>query len=323
MSRRIETHAIDAGGLTFEVDTCGAGDRLALCLHGFPELAFSWRHQLPLLARLGYRAWAPNLRGYGRTSRPASVTDYALPHLVADVVGLIEAAGVRQALLVGHDWGGAIAWHAALRHPRRIERLIVLNMPHPACLLDGLAGCRQRLRSWYIAAFQVPWLPERMLAAGHGWLAAEAMAATASDRSRFPPDVLRVYRDAAARRGAMTAMLNYYRALPLAHPPPDLVAALRTPIEIPTLMIWGEEDFALGRELLRGTHELVPDLVLRTLPGISHWVQQEAPETVNALIAAWLTGRPVPIPGPRGAIAEVAPPPPPRELAPRSSPALP
>ena len=298
MSRRIETHAVRANGLTFEVDTCGKGDRLALCLHGFPELAFSWRHQLPLLAQLGWRAWAPNLRGYGRTSRPGSVSDYALPHLVADVAGLIDASGARRALLIGHDWGGAVAWHAALRHGRRIERLIVLNMPHPACFLEGLAGWRQRLRSWYIAAFRVPWLPERLLAAGHGWLAAEAMAATASDRARFPPRVLRVYRDAAARRGAMTAMLNYYRALPLAGPPPDAAAALRERIEIPTLMIWGEDDFALGRELLRGTRAFVPNLVLRTLPGVSHWVQQEAPETVNTLIAAWLTGRPVPVPGP-------------------------
>ncbi len=304
MSRRIETHAVRANGLTFEVDACGEGDRLALCLHGFPELAFSWRYQLPLLARLGWRAWAPNLRGYGRTSRPTSVADYAMPHLVADVAGLIDASGARRTLLIGHDWGGAIAWQAAHGLRRRIERLIVLNMPHPACFLDGLSGWRQRLRSWYMAAFHVPWLPERILTAGHGWLAAEAMAATASDRSRFPPAVLRVYRDAAARRGAMTAMLNYYRALPLAGPPPDAVAALRERIEIPTLMIWGEEDFALGRELLRGTRAFVPDLELRTLPGISHWVQQEAPETVNTLIAAWLAGRPLPVPGPRGRLAK-------------------
>ena len=300
MSRRIETHAVRANGLTFEVDACGEGDGLALCLHGFPELAFSWRHQLPRLARLGWRAWAPNLRGYGRTSRPASVSEYAMPHLVADVAGLIDASGARRTLLIGHDWGGAIAWQAALELRRRIERLIVLNMPHPACFLDGLSGWRQRLRSWYIAAFHVPWLPERILAAGDGWLAAEAIAATASDRSRFPPAVLRVYRDAAARRGAMTAMLSYYRALPLGGPPPDAVAALRERIEIPTLMIWGEDDFALGRELLHGTRAFVPDLVLRTLPGVSHWVQQEAPETVNDLMEAWLTGRPVPVPGPGG-----------------------
>ena len=304
MTCRIETHRVAANGLTFEVDTCGDGDRLALCLHGFPELAYSWRQQLPLLARLGYRAWAPNLRGYGRSSRPTSVADYAMPHLLADVAGLIDAAGARAAMLVGHDWGGAIAWQVALRHPRLVERLVVLNMPHPARFLEGLTGWRQRLRSWYIAAFRVPWLPELLLTAGHGWLAAEGMAATAADRSRFPPAVLGVYRDAAARPGAMTAMLNYYRALPLAGPPPEAVAALRERSEIPTLLIWGEEDVALGRELLHGTRELVPNLVLRTLPGISHWVQQDAPETVNVLLEAWLKGRPVPVPGPRGRIAE-------------------
>ena len=302
MTRRIETHRVAANGLTFEVDTCGDGDRLALCLHGFPELACSWRHQLPLLARLGYRAWAPNLRGYGRSSRPAAVADYAMPHLLADVTGLIDAAGARTAVLIGHDWGGAIAWQVALGQPRRVERLVVLNTPHPARFLDGLAGWRQRLRSWYIAAFHVPWLPERLLAAGHGWLAAELLAATAAHRSRFPPAVLGAYRDAAARPGAMTAMINYYRALPLAGPPPEAAAALRKRCEVPTLLIWGEEDFALGRELLHGTRELVPDLVLRSLPGISHWVQQDAPETVNALLKAWLTGRPVPVPGSRGRI---------------------
>ncbi len=307
MTRRIETHRIEANGLSFEVDTCGEGDRLALCLHGFPELAFSWRHQLPLLARLGYRAWAPNLRGYGRTSRPTSVADYSMPHLVADVAGLMAASGARSAVLVGHDWGGAIAWHAALRHRQRIERLIILNMPHPVRFMEGLGGWGQRLRSSYIVAFRIPWLPDRLLAAGRGWLAAESMAATAADRSRFPPAVLGVYRDAFARRGATTAMLNYYRALPLGGLAPDAAASLRERIEIPTLLIWGEEDFALGRELLRGTRNLVPNLVLRTLPGISHWVQQEAPETVNALIEAWLADRPVPVPGPHGRIAESLP----------------
>ena len=119
-----ETRLIDANGLTFEVDTCGDGARLVLCLHGFPEFAFSWRYQLPLLARLGYRAWAPNLRGYGRTTRPRHLADYAMEHLVADVAGLIGQARARSVVLIGHDWGGAIAWTYAIQHAPSLERLV-------------------------------------------------------------------------------------------------------------------------------------------------------------------------------------------------------
>lgn len=303
MTRPAETRLVQANGLTFEVDMCGDGDRLALCLHGFPELACSWRHQLPLLARLGYRAWAPNLRGYGRTSRPPAVADYTLPHLVSDVAGLIDAAGARSVLLVGHDWGGAIAWHAALQPVPRIDRLVVMNFPHPALFVDGLRGWRQALRSWYIAAFQLPWIPERLLGARRAWLVGELIADTAVDRARFPAAVLAAYRTAAARRGATRAMVNYYRALRLTRPTRLDLDRLRRPLEIPTLLLWGNEDVALGTELTVGTDALVPHLVLRYLPGVSHWVQQEAPESVNALLEAWLLDRPVPVVGPHGRLA--------------------
>ncbi len=294
---------VEANALTFEVDMCGDGDRLALCLHGFPELACSWRHQLPLLARLGYRAWAPNLRGYGRTSRPPAVADYAMPHLVADIAGLIDAADARSVLLVGHDWGGAIAWQAALERVRPIARLVVMNIAHPALFFEGLRGWRQALRSWYIAAFQLPWVPERLLGARRAWMVGELIAETAVDPTRFPPAVLAAYRTAATRRGATRAMVNYYRALRLTRPTRNVVERWRRPLEIPTLLLWGEEDVALGKELTVGTDALVSPLTLRYLPGVSHWVQQEAPETVNALLESWLLDRPVPVVGPHGRLA--------------------
>src|SRR5947209_15738221 len=124
MSPAVRTEFHRANGLTFEVDVCGDGPRLALCLHGFPECAYSWRYQLPFLARLGYTAWAPNLRGYGHSSRPPRVADYALDCLLADVAGLIDAAGKRSTLLIGHDWGGAVAWFFALRQLRPLQGLI-------------------------------------------------------------------------------------------------------------------------------------------------------------------------------------------------------
>ncbi len=289
MSIPIQTRFVQANGLTFEVDQCGDGDKLALCLHGFPECSFSWRYQLPLLARLGYTAWAPNLRGYGHTTRPRYVGDYALSHLIADVAGLIDAAAKRSTLLIGHDWGGAIAWSFVLAPLRPIERFIVMNMPHPARFVAGLLRLPQMLRSWYVFFFQMPIFPEWFLTANGAKAIGDAFLNTAVDKSRFPEAVLDVYRRQALQPGAMTAMLNYYRALFRAWPRAKQMQRFEAnPFETPTLMIWGERDAALGKELTLGTDKLVRDLTLHYLPNASHWVQQDAPDTVNAIIEEWL-----------------------------------
>jgi pimeloyl-ACP methyl ester carboxylesterase len=290
---------VDANGLRFHVSTCeppGAaadGGRLALFLHGFPECAYSWRHQLPRLARLGWRAWAPDLRGYGASDRPPRVQDYAIERLLGDVAGLIDAAGAKETLLVGHDWGGLVAWYFAMRRPRPLARLCVMNLPHPACMERAFRSGPQLLRSWYALFFQLPWLPERLLAANDYRAVREAFRGMAVDRSRFPDEVLDVYRDQAARPGALTAMLNYYRALLRGGSRRQRALGYPT-LEIPTLLLWGEQDRALGVETTYGTDRYVADLTLRYLPGVSHWVQQEAPEAVNAMLEAWLLGKPVP-----------------------------
>ena len=272
--------------------TAGAGPRLALCLHGFPESSFSWRYQLPLLADLGYRVWAPDLRGYGGTTRPSNVAAYALEHLLADVDALIEAAGSTEVLLIGHDWGALIAWYYAMFGRHTIAKLVVMNLPHPALAQRGLYTLRQLKKSWYIFFFQLPWLPEFLLSRNDHAFIAEALRGMAVDKSRFPREVLEVYKQASAQPGALTAMLNYYRALLRGS---RRIRARGTPtIRVPVLMLWGEVDAALGKELTYGTERYVDDLVLRYLPRVSHWVQQEAPETVNALMAAWLRGEAVP-----------------------------
>jgi len=287
---------VQANGLRFHVASCepaGGGERLALFLHGFPECWYSWREQLPLLARLGWRAWAPDLRGYGESDRPPHVADYDLERLLDDVSGLIRAAGARETLLVGHDWGGVIAWFFAMRRPEEIARLCIMNLPHPACMQRAFWRGRQLLRSWYVLFFQLPWLPE-MLSAAHDYRAIrQAFVGMAVDKSRFPDEVLQVYRDNAARPGALTAMINYYRAMVRGGGRRQAALGF-PPIERPTLMIWGEQDAALGLETTYGTEEYVRDLTLRYLPGVSHWVQQEAPEKVNAMLEAWLLGKPVP-----------------------------
>ncbi len=285
---------VRGNGLRFHVAECGEGDRLALCLHGFPEGWYSWRHQLPLLARLGYRAWAPDLRGYGESERPRGREAYAIEALMGDVAGLIDAASPRSTLLVGHDWGGIIAWYFAMRAMRPLERLVVMNCPHPGAAEPAFRRFAQIRRSWYVLFFQIPWLPDRLLAARGAQAVGRAIRRSSSDASRFPDEVLDVYRRAAAQPGATTAMLNYYRAFVLGGGGRRQRALGLSPIEVPTLLIWGESDVALTRATTVGTEAFVPRLTLRYLPGVSHWVQQEAPEAVNAMLEAWLCDRPVP-----------------------------
>ena len=283
---------VNANGLSFEVHTAGdpASERLALLLHGFPEHAFSWRHQLPLFAKLGYRVWAPNQRGYGRSSKPKGVASYRIEHLLADVAGLIDASGKQRVTLVAHDWGALVAWEFAARRIRPLERLVIMNVPHPARFREELATNRaQRRRSLYAGFFQLPWLPEWFFRRSGAAAIEQAFRGMAIDKSRFPDDVLAVFKANVLQPGAITAMLNWYRAAG------RHFGALGTSavIETPTLLIWGEEDTALGKETTVGTERYVKDLTVRYLPGVSHWVQQEAPEAVNAILEAWL-GEPRP-----------------------------
>lgn len=292
----IGTAYIEANGLAFEVDMCGEGNKLALLLHGFPESKFSWRHQMPVLAELGYTTWAPNLRGYGGTSRPRGKEHYRIEHLLDDVAGLVDAARARgitgPVTLVAHDWGGIVAWTFALRKVRPLERFIVMNLPHPALFATRGRTWAQLKKSWYVFFFQIPWLPEKLFLARNAHAIAQAFYGMAVDKSRFPDEVLDHYRRNAQLPGAMTAMINYYRALMQGEKPTEWTNPPQ--LDTPTLMIWGEEDAALGKELTYGTEELVDDFTIRYLPQVSHWVQQEAPEAVNAMIRAWIEGRHVP-----------------------------
>ena len=288
----VSHQSIGTRGLRFDVTTAGSGDTLALLLHGFPESAYSWRYQIPLLARRGYRVWAPNLRGYGKTDKPEGISEYTVDKLAQDVADLIDASGARSVLLCGHDWGGLIAWHVAMYRLRPIERLVIMNVPHPACFYQRARTWRQLRKSWYILFFQIPWLPELLLSRHNFEPIARAFTRMAVDKTRFPEDVLEVFRKNASEPGALTAMLNYYRA---AYRSARIHRQRGFPtIDVPTLMIWGERDTALGKELTYGTEQYVKNLTVRYLPNVSHWVQQEAPGTVNAMLDAWLTGTIVP-----------------------------
>lgn len=285
---QIETMFVEANGLRFEVLACGRGPDLALCLHGFPEVALSWREQMPVLAELGYRVWAPNQRGYGRSSRPARVEDYAIERLIEDVAGLIDASGARRVVLLGHDWGALVAWCFAARRVRELEKLVIINVPHPVCFARALKRPGQMVRSWYAGFFQLPWMPEWLLGRDGAKAIGRSMLRTSTAPERFPRDLIEATEANAARPAALRAMIHWYRAF-LGGGGLRRQLRLGFPvIEAPTLLVWGEEDPFLAKYTTDGTKEFVRDLRRRFLPGVSHWVQQDATEECNAALREFL-----------------------------------
>jgi pimeloyl-ACP methyl ester carboxylesterase len=257
---------------------------LVVLLHGFPEFWYSWRHQIPALARY-FHVVAPDQRGYNLTEKPEGISAYRIENLTADVAALIRHLGAERAVIAGHDWGGGVAWAFAMRYPQLTERLIVLNCPHPAAMLRGVRTPRQLLRSWYILYFQLPRLPELGFRFRNFMALDRALRGWALRPDTFSDDDLRAYKEALAQPGALTAAINWYRALGhtdrggYRDPPP---------IEAPTLLIWAEEDRALGKELTYGMDRWVPNLTTRYIARTSHWVQQEQPELVNRYMLGFL-----------------------------------
>lgn len=263
-------------------NTSGA---LCLLLHGFPEFWYSWRHQIPALAAAGFHTIAPDLRGYNLSDKPRGVSAYRLEALVGDVLGLMHHAGRERAAVVGHDWGGVLAWHLAMRHPRAVEKLIILNAPHPAAYRRELRSWRQLLKSWYILFFQVPGLPELVLSAGDfDWLE-RILRRQPVNPEAFTTEDVRRYKQALARPGALTAALHYYRAL---RHPAQRAFQEAAAINVPTLILWGERDAYLSPRLTEGLDAWVPDLRVVRFADVSHWIQNEAPERVNRLMIDFL-----------------------------------
>jgi pimeloyl-ACP methyl ester carboxylesterase len=280
---------MDVGEVRLAVAEAGdpAGEPVIL-LHGFPEGSHSWRHQLPALAEAGFHAVAPDLRGYGGSDRPSAVDDYSARKLVGDVAGLIRALGHESAHVVGHDWGGGLAWGLAGTSPGSVRSLTILNAP------VGQVSARlrredrgQQAKSWYMLLFQFPGVAEAWLSDDDFANLRSFVFGTAAPGA-FPPEDRQVVVDALRRDGALTAALNWYRA----NMPP--ASWLRDPpdppeVTVPTMIVWGEADAYMDPVLLeRSAATVTGPLRVERLPGVSHWVQQEAPDRVNGLLLDFL-----------------------------------
>jgi pimeloyl-ACP methyl ester carboxylesterase len=280
---------LDGAGVRLHAVERGRGP-LVLLLHGFPDFWFGWRQQLPALAAAGFRAVALDLRGYNLSDRPPRIADYRVDRLAADVRAAVDALGGGRAHVVGHDWGGAVAWHVAARHPEAIDRVAILNAPHPGRFAELLRTPGQAIRSWYVAAFQVPLVPELLLGAQRRRLIREALRAMHLRPGALSEADLARYDAAFARPGAIRAALAYYRAA--ARRPAESLGKGRRDLR-PTLVVWGERDPALRVENTEGLERWVPDLRVERIPEAGHFVQADAPDAVNAALVRFLRrGRP-------------------------------
>jgi pimeloyl-ACP methyl ester carboxylesterase len=273
----IRNERIRGDGLDLHVTIAGEGPPVIL-LHGFPENAHSWQRQIAPLAATGFSAWVPNLRGYPPSEIPTQRGACHLRHLVRDVAAIVGATGYPRAHVVGHDWGGIIAWTFAGTHPALLDKLVIMNAPHMQIYAEKVWRTSQLLRSWYVALFQLPLLPERALAAGR-YRALKAMFAHLPARKgTFDERDIAGYVDTLSHPGALKAALDYYREN-MRSDGMALARSARTDAD--TLVIWGLRDPALGPFLLDGLERFAPRVRIHRIDRASHWVQNEAPDEVN------------------------------------------
>ena len=281
----LEHHYIETNGIRLHVVQAGPkSGPLVILLHGFPEFWYGWRHQIGDLVEAGYRVWVPDQRGYNLSDKPKGIAAYNLDRLADDVIGLIDAAGQEKALLVAHDWGAGVAWWLANRSPERLERMVILNVPHHAVIRRAARGNFSQMRkSWYMFFFQLPWLPEAIIGSRNSQSFSKVLQET-SRPGTFSDADLELYRQAWAQPHAITSMINWYRAI--MRKPPQRLPSPR--ITVPTLLIWGAKDTFLGRELAQPSIELCDEGRLTYIEEATHWVQHEEAKRVNELIKAFL-----------------------------------
>jgi len=282
----VETILFQNGIIRLQAAAAGPKDGpVVVLLHGFPEFWYGWRRQIDPLAAAGFRVIVPDQRGYNLSSKPAGVASYALTELVSDVIAIADQLGQEKIFLGGHDWGAAVAWSTALLHPQRIAKLVVLNVPHPSVMRKFLSTRpRQLLRSWYMFFFQLPILPEAFFSALNFRIGARSLLRS-SRPDTFSDEDLTQYRAAWSQPGAVTGMINWYRAL--------FRTRARFPdktVRVPTRILWGERDAFLLAEMAHESLGYCMNAELFTFANATHWLQHEEPARVSELLIDFFRG---------------------------------
>jgi pimeloyl-ACP methyl ester carboxylesterase len=278
-----EEHLIDTNGIRLHTIVAGPENgKPVVLLHGFPEFWYGWRHQIEPLAKAGYRVIVPDQRGYNLSEKPNGVKQYRIDLLTQDIVGLLDGLRYPEVALVGHDWGGVVAWQVATDYPERLRHLVILDAPHQDSMQRALLHHPSQLvRSWYIYLFQLPWVAEHLFYprfANQGMRKAKPGSFTTEDMER--------YREAWAQPGAVHATINWYRAAFRAIFRPAVCTG--APIQVPTLILWGEADRALSPWLARDSAAHCTQSTLRFFPGVGHWLQHDQPQEVTQAILDFL-----------------------------------
>ena len=282
-------HFGQINGIRLHYVTSGTGP-LLIFLHGFPEFWYAWNAQLREFGE-DYRAVAPDMRGYNLSEKPVDLESYQIRHLIADVHALADHLGHKKFVLVGHDWGGAVAWAYAIAHPETLDKLVIVNAPHPGIFARELAkNPAQQKASEYMTFFQQPGAPEQMLSADNYAALVNIVMGAGLESGAFTEQDKQAYLAAWSQPGALTGGLNYYRA---ARVGPMLAGNFapdpaRLTVNVPTLVIWGEQDTALLPGNLEGLDRFVPNLTVKRIPDGSHWVIHEKPQEINRLIREFL-----------------------------------
>lgn len=265
----MEFSRVPTNGIVLHVAQAGpSSGPLVILLHGFPEFWYGWRHQIQSLARAGYRVWAPDQRGYNHSDKPDKIGAYTIDHLGEDIIGLIDAAGEKRAFLVGHDWGAAVAWYLAAKHPSRIEKMLAINVPHGAVMARHLRRSpSQMLKSWYIFFFQLPWFPE-LVSRFVNWYPAVQALRTSSRPGTFSASDLQRYREAWSQPRAFSSMINWYRAAARGGSPRLAYGRVR----VPTTLLWGVQDRFLDTAMAQPSVDLCREGRLVLFEEATHWV---------------------------------------------------
>ncbi len=278
-----EERTIDSSGLRLRCVTCGpSGGPMVLFLHGFPARWSTWRAMLPVFAHAGYLAVAPDLRGYGASDRPDGIDAYSMARVVEDVVAILDAFQRERAFVVGHDFGGGVAWAMAMAHPERVERLAILNSVHPVGFERQVRKWSQLKKSWYVFFFLLPWIPEWWLSRHDFRFLHRALRADG-----LPPDVVRDLLEGVGPPGALHAAINWYRA---SFRDVAQKRVLPKKVDLPTLVVWGDRETHLDPELATPPSDWVSGARVEHVPEAAHWVHHDAPDKVSALLLAHAAG---------------------------------